>query len=225
MKPISLRALLTPAVLPALLAALLASGAAQAQLKMPSPAEPSGPVASPAPKPGAPSPAPAAPGQPNPNVAQPNMPDPVSKEFRACVQKVQDAGQATKQADPVAAQACFTAETKRQEGKIASSSQRISKGLNPGEKKRFDDANTAWRHFRDVECAFFADPKGNPVEAANNSQCVFDRSVRRALDIEGLALAMTEREAAMKAQGGAAGAPGAAPAAPAATPAAPPAKK
>lgn len=222
MKPNSFRALFSPAVLPALLLALLASGGAQAQLKAPSPVQdPSGPLTSPAPKPGAPSPAPAAPGgQPNPNVAQPNMPDPVSKEFRACVQKVQDAGQATKQADPVAAQACFSAETKRQEGKIAGSAQRVSKNLSPGEKKRFDDANSAWRHFRDVECAFFADPKGNPVEAANNAQCVFDRSVRRALDMEGLSLAMAEREAALKAQAGAGGAP-----APAAAPAAAPAKK
>jgi uncharacterized protein YecT (DUF1311 family) len=224
MKPISIRALLSPAVLPALLLALLASGGAQAQLKMPTPVQDSSaPAPSPAPKPGTPSPAPGA-AQPNPNVAQPNMPDPISKEFRACVQKVQDAGQATKQADPVAAQACFAAETKRQEGKIATGAQRVSKILNAGEKKRFDDANTAWRHFRDVECAFFADPKSNPVESANNAQCVLDRTIRRALDMEGLALAMAEREAALKAQGstgaGAAPAPAAPPAA-----ATPPVKK
>jgi uncharacterized protein YecT (DUF1311 family) len=192
----------------ALLAALLAAGAAQAQLK--APATPAAP-----PPAGAPQGAPQG-GQP------PNMPDPLSKDFRACVQKVQDAGQATKQADPAAAQACFSAETKRQEGKIAGSAQRIGKSLSPAEKKRFDDANGAWRQFRDTECAFFADPKGGPIESANNAQCALDRTIKRALDIEGLSLAMAEREAAAKAAAAApaAPAPSAAPA-----PGTPPAKK
>src|SRR5689334_1882617 len=95
-------------------AALLAAGSAQAQLKAPD---------APAAKPAAPAPAPAAPQGGPP----PNMPDPLSKEFRACVQKVQDAAQAAKQADPVAALACFSAETKRQEGKIGTTLAAVNK--------------------------------------------------------------------------------------------------
>jgi uncharacterized protein YecT (DUF1311 family) len=170
--------ILTPASL--LLAALFAAGSAQAQLKVPPPA------------PGAP---PA--GAPQGNVVQPNVPDPLSKEFRACIQKVQDASQAAKAPpDTAAASACFNAEVKRQEAKIASGTQRVDKGLNPAEKKRLDEANTAWRRFRDVECVFFADPKGSPIDSVNNAQCMLDRTIKRALDMEGLALALSEKGAA-----------------------------
>ena len=169
--------ILTPASL--LLAALFAAGSAQAQLKVPPPA----PNAPPA-------------GGPQGNVVQPNMPDPLTKEFHACVQKVQDASQAAKAPpDPAAAAACFTAEVKRQEAKIASGTQRVDKGLNPAEKKRLDDANVAWRRFRDVECVFFADPKGSPIDNANNAQCMLDRTIKRALDMEGLAMALSEKGA------------------------------
>ncbi|MDB5803260.1 MAG: hypothetical protein JWN73_582 [Betaproteobacteria bacterium] len=197
--------ILQPASLAFLLAALFAAGSAQAQLKVPAPA------------PGAP---PAA--APQGNVAQPNMPDPLTKEFHACIQKVQDASQAAKAPpDPVAATACFNGEIKRQEGKIASGTQRVDKGLKPDEKKRLDDANVAWRRFRDVECAFFAEPKASPIEAANNAQCMLDRTIKRALDMEGLALAINEK--GMGAGPGAPPPPGAP--TPGAAPAPAPAKK
>jgi len=194
--------ILTPASL--LLAALFAAGSAQAQLKVPPPA-PSAPPA------GAP--------QGNP---QPSMPDPLTKEFHACIQKVQDASQAAKAPpDPVAATACFTAEIKRQEAKMASGTQRVDKGLNPAEKKRLDDANVAWRRFRDVECVFFADPKGSPIDNANNAQCMLDRTIKRAIDMEGLAQALSDKGAPPGA--GAPPPPGAPP--PAAAAPAAPAKK
>ncbi|HEX4329550.1 MAG TPA: lysozyme inhibitor LprI family protein [Burkholderiales bacterium] len=185
--------ILTPASL--LLAALFAAGSAQAQLKVPPPA----------------------PGAPQSGVVQPNMPDPLTKEFHACVQKVQDAAQAAKAPpDPATATACFVAEIKRQEAKITSGTQRVDKGLNAAEKKRLDEANVAWRRFRDVECVFFADPKGSPIDNANNAQCMLDRTIKRALDMEGLALALSEKGAP----------PGAgAPPPPGAPPPAAPAKK
>jgi len=197
----------------AVLAALLAAGAAQAQLKMPTPAPDASAPASAAPPAGR-AQAPAG-GPPGGNGAAPNMPDPLTPEFRACIQKVQEAAQQAKLADPGAAQACFTAETRRQEGKISAGVQRISKGLSANEKKHFDESNVAWRRFRDSECAFFAEPKGSPVEAANNAQCTLDRTIKRALDMDGLSMALAERDAAKNAPPPANAPAPAAPAAPA----------
>jgi uncharacterized protein YecT (DUF1311 family) len=198
--------------------AALAAGNASAQLKAP---EPTGPlIVTPAPKgPGGPASAPpqSAP-QGGPQGGPPgggDQPDPLSKDFRACIQKVQDAAQAKGAADPVAAQSCFDSESRRQEAKIANANGRLTKFLSPGEKKRLDEANVAWRRFRDAECSFFAEPKSSPGEAASYAQCVLERTIKRGIDLEGLSMALAQRPA-----GPAPGAPGAAPAAPAA-----PAKK
>jgi uncharacterized protein YecT (DUF1311 family) len=164
-------------------AALLAAGSAQAQLKAPPP-DVSGPVVV----------TPPAGSKPGGNIVQPNAPDPLSAEFHTCIQKVQDAAQKTKQPDAAAAQACFVAETKRQEAKIAAGVNRVAKGLTNNEKKHLDESNVAWRHFRDAECAFFAEPKGSPGEQATNAQCTLDRTIRRSLDMEGLAQALAERD-------------------------------
>lgn len=176
----------------AVLAALLAAGSAQAQTKA-------------APAPGTPSPPPAAQGAP-----QPNMPDPLTKDFRACMQKLQESAQAAKaqQPDAAAALVCFTAENKRQEAKLSAGMARASKVLKPADQKRLEDANVAWRRFRDADCLFLADPKGTANEAAGNAQCVLDRTIRRAVDVEGLA-------ASVESSGGGGGA------APPPTPAAP----
>lgn len=189
----------------ALLLAAAFAGQAQAQTKAAPPA--------------AAAPAPGAPGNAAP---PPSMPDPLSKAFHDCVQKVQDSAQAAKQpADPAAAQVCFVAETRQQEGKVSAGVQRMAKGLTPAEKKRLDDANVAWRRFRDLECAFFADPKGTPVESANNAQCVLDRTIKRAIDMESLAQAVTQGGQG----GGAAGASAPPPPNAPAPAGAPPAKK
>lgn len=168
---------LTPASLALLLAATFGAGSAMAQLKAP---------AAPAPAPGGP------PG----GVVQPQVPDPLSKEFHACVQKAQDAAQQTKkQIDPATAQGCFVPETKRQEAKITAATARAGKILKPADKKRLDDTNVAWRHFRDADCAFFADPKGSAEEAAGNAQCILDRTIQRAVAMDGLATAIQQNGA------------------------------
>jgi len=174
-----------------LLAALLAAGSAQAQ-----------------PTPPAPGAAPAAPAAPQPPAQAPQrpqaqMPDPLTKEFHACSQKAIDDKLAD---DPAVAMTCFKAETKRQEGRISAGVTRLARLLNPSEKKRLDEANSGWRHFRDADCAFFADPAGVPPEAASNARCVLDRTIRRALDLDDIARAFVERETERK---GAAQAPAA----------------
>jgi len=186
------------------LAALLAAGSAQAQLKSAEPASPAAIT-----PPAGPSQAPQVPQQQQP---QPQMPDPLSKEFHACSQKARDEKKAE---DPITAMGCFKAETRRQEGKIAAGVTRLAKLTTAAEKKRLDEANTAWRHFRDAECGFFADPAGVPPEAAANSRCVLDRTIRRALDMDDLARAYVERESDRKAAAQAPAAPAPAPAAPA----------
>jgi len=175
------------------LAALLAAGSAQAQSAAPAPAAPPAGQAPAAPQ----SPAQA---QPRP---QAQMPDPLTKEFHACSQKAIDDKLAD---DPGTAIACFKAETKRQEARISAGVTRLARLLNPSEKKRLDEANNGWRHFRDADCAFYADPAGVPPEAATNANCVLDRTIRRVLDLDNIARAYIERETERK---------GATPAAPA----------
>lgn len=174
--------------------AALAAGNASAQLKSP---EPAGPliVTPPAKGPGQAAPPAAPQGGPQGGPQGADQPDPLSKDFRGCIQKVQDGAQQKGGADPVAAQACFESESRRQEAKIANANQRLTKFLSPAEKKRLDEANLAWRRFRDSECSFFAEPKGSPTEAASYSQCVLDRSIKRGIDLDGLSQALAQRAA------------------------------
>lgn len=163
-----------------LLAGLLIAGAAHAQLTIPSTTS-GAPATTPAP-------------------AAPQPPDPTTKEFRDCVKAAQDAMEAKKADDPAAIHACLSSEIKRHEGKLGAASGRAAKSLSASEKKRLDDANSAWRRFRDANCALFADPKGAPPANLENADCTLGMTVRRAQEIDALANAAARREAAKSAK-------------------------
>ena len=191
--------------------ALMSAGAAHAQLKVP--ASPGGDASGPGLTPPA---GKAAPAQPQQNVVQPNMPSPFSKEFQACITKAQEAMQAKKAEDPVAAKACIAPEVQRQEAKLNASTQALLKMVNPTEKKQLEEITAVWRRLRNAECAFFADPAGTPVESADNAACMMNRTAGRALEMEGLKAGYLEHDAQRKAQAAKQPAPAPAPAAPAA---------
>ena len=137
-----------------------------------------------APAPGASSPAPAsAPA----GAAAPQQQDPMTTEFRDCVKRTKDAMEAKKQEDLPAILGCLTAEVKRQEGRMNASAGRATKNLSANEKKALDEANTAWRRFRDANCAFYADPKAPPPASLENADCQLNLTVGRGQEMEMLA--------------------------------------
>ena len=137
-------------------------------------------AAAPAPGISAPAPAPA-------GASAPQQQDPMTTEFRDCVKRTKEAMEAKKQEDLPAILGCLTAEVKRQEGRMNSSTGRAAKHLNATEKKALDDANTAWRRFRDANCAFYADPKAPPPASLENADCQLNLTVGRGQEMEMLA--------------------------------------
>lgn len=119
--------------------------------------------------------------------AAPQQQDPMTPEFRECVKRTKEAMEAKKQEDLPAILGCLTAEVKRQEGRMNSSTGRAAKHLNATEKKALDDANTAWRRFRDANCAFYADPKAPPPASLENADCQLNLTVGRGQEMEMLA--------------------------------------
>ncbi len=161
-------------------AAALLAASAHAQLTAPPgltlpPAAPSAP---------APAPAPSAP---------PQQQDPMTPEFRDCVKKTKEAMDAKKQEDFPAILGCLSSETKRQEGRMARSVTKAGTSLNAGEKKLLDEANTAWRRFRDANCNFYADPKAPPPANLENADCLLNLTVGRAQEMEMLAVQAARR--------------------------------
>lgn len=126
----------------------------------------------------------------------PPQSDPVTREFRACLQKAQAAMQARNAEDPAALLACLNGELKRQESKIAGISGQISKAIPAEGKKRFEEANTAWRRYRDTNCLFLADPKISPQAAVGNADCMLKFTVQRGVDVERLSSMAAQRERA-----------------------------
>lgn len=161
---------------------LAATAPAFAQMRMPAPG-------------GAPAQAPAG-GAEGQQGAAPAPVDPLTREFRDCIQKAQAAMQAKKADDPAAIHACLTAEVKRQEGRLSQGVARLARSISPDDKKRFDDANTAWRRFRDAHCLFIGDPKGPPPINLANADCTLNITVGRALDIERMGMFFAQQEQA-----------------------------
>lgn len=138
------------------------------------------------------SPAPAASGAvaPTPASSAPAAPaqqDPMTPEFRDCVKRTKEAMEAKKQEDLPAILGCLTAEVKRQEGRMSNSTGRAAKYLSATEKKALDEANTAWRRFRDANCAFYADPKAPLPAGLENADCQLNLTVGRGQEMEVLA--------------------------------------
>lgn len=150
-----------------------------------------------------PPPAPAAPAasQPiaSPTAAQ-GQQDPLTREFRDCIQKAQTAMQARKADDPAAIHLCLTAEVKRQDGKLASASQRMAKALPPEGKKRLDAANADWRRFRGSECNFIADENGPPPGNLENANCKLRMTTIRALEMDSSANMLARQDSPARAQ-------------------------
>ena len=165
----------------ALLAALATP--AMAQLKAPPPPPPN-----------------ALPGQPAGGPAAAPQVDPITREFRECIQKAQAAMQAAKADDPAAILVCLNAEIKRQDSKLVSASQRLSKILPAESRKRLEVANADWRRFRGSECNLVADESSPPPGNLQNADCKLRMTTIRALDIENSANMMARQEAAQKAQ-------------------------
>jgi uncharacterized protein YecT (DUF1311 family) len=192
-----------PAAMPRLLpvvalTALLAALPALAQLRAPPPPPPS--------QQGAGAGAPLSPGAGAPGPGAPAAPqqDPLSRDFRECMQKAQSSAQAKGgEGDAGAFMDCLTAEQKRQESKLAQVVGRLAKFIGTDDKKRLDEANAAWRRFRDANCTFFADPKGAPPINLRHADCRLNVTVGRALELDQLAGYLAQRPAAT---------PGAAPA-------------
>ena len=163
-------------------AAALLAVSAHAQLTAPpgvmQPPPGSAPVAP------APAPAPSAPSQ---------QQDPMTPEFRDCVKKTKEAMEAKKQEDFPAILGCLSGETKRQEGRMARFVTKAGASLNAGEKKMLDEANTAWRRFRDANCNFYADPKGAPPISLENADCLLNLTVGRAQEMEMLSVQAARR--------------------------------
>lgn len=160
--------------------------------------------------------APAGPGPSGPSAAPSGAPqqDPLTREFRECTQKAQAAMQAKQADDPDAIMACLSAEIKRQDGRLATNVGRLTKLITAEDKKRLDDANAAWRRFRDANCLFFADPKGAPPINLRNADCRLNITVGRVLELDQLVGFLSQRPS---------GPPGSGPAAPGSAPAAAPA--
>jgi uncharacterized protein YecT (DUF1311 family) len=135
-------------------------------------------------------PAPSAPQQ-----SAPPQQDPMSREFRDCIKNAQDAMEAKKQDNPAAIHGCLTGEIKRHEGKIAVASKKASDSLTGAEQKRLEEANTAWRRFRDANCGFYADAKGAPPANLENADCTLRLTVGRALEVDAIVGAAARREA------------------------------
>lgn len=144
----------------------------------------------------------------------PREQDPLTREFRDCTQKAQASMQAKQADDPDAIMACLTAEIKRQDGRLAANVGRLTRLISAEDKKRLDDANAAWRRYRDANCLFFADPKGAPPINLRNADCRLNITVGRVLELDQLAGFLSQRPS---------GPPGGAPAGPAAAPPAAPA--
>ena len=180
---------------PVALFAVLAAGSAMAQLN---PGQPSGSGLSvPGQSPGSTAaPAGATPAAPAPQQSAPQQQDPMSRDFRECIKNAQDAMEAKKQENPAAIHACLTGEVKRQEGRIAASSKKAGDNLTGIEKKRLDDANTAWRRFRDANCGFYADAKGEPPANLENADCTLRLTVGRGVEVDAIVGASARREAA-----------------------------
>ena len=162
---------------------------ALAQLKAPPPPPPQAPFAAPAPNQAREAP----PGGPP-------QTDPLTRDFRDCIQKAQAAMQEKKADDPVAVLACLTGELKRQEARLTSAAQKLSKIMPAEGRKRLDVANADWRRFRGSECNLIADENGPPPANLENANCRLRMTTMRALDIDGSANMLARQEAAMKAQ-------------------------
>ena len=169
-----------------LAAGVLCAAGAFAQLK-----PPEGMIA-PAPGPAAPS-APSGPAQGA--GAPPPQSDPTTREFRDCIRSAQEGMEAKKQDDPAAIGTCLTAETKRQEGKLASAAGKAALSLTGAEKKRLDDANGAWRRYRDANCGFYSDAKISALAAAEFADCSLRHTISRALEVETIASVAARRNA------------------------------
>ena len=183
-----------PAASITLLAAALTTGNAMAQLN-PGPSSGSG-LTLPGPAPGGAGTPPggAAPAAQQPSA--PQQPDPMSREFRDCMKSAQDAMEAKKLDNPAAIHACLTGEVKRFEAKIAASTKKAGDNLTSAEKKRLEDANSAWRRFRDANCGFYADAKGAPPANLENADCTLRLTVGRSLEVDAIVGASARREAA-----------------------------
>ena len=70
---------------------------------------------------------------------------------------------------------------------------RVAKHLSATEKKALDEANTAWRRFRDANCAFYADPKAPLPAALENADCQLNLTVGRGQEMEMLAQTAARR--------------------------------
>ena len=137
-------------------------------------------------------------GAPSSQTQQPSAPpqqDPMSREFRDCIKSAQDAMEAKKQDNPAAIHACLSGEVKRHEGKIAAATKKAGDNLTGAEKKRLDDANSAWRRFRDANCGFYADAKGAPPANLENADCALRLTVGRGLEVDAIVGASARREA------------------------------
>ena len=174
---------------PVTLFALLAAGSVSAQLTMPG--QTPGGAAAPGP---AAAPAPQAPPQGAPQGMQ--GPDPMTPEFRDCVRKTKEAMEAKKQEDLPAILGCLSGETRRQESRLAASVTKATKSLTATEKKQLEEANTAWRRFRDANCAFYADPKGPAPANLENADCMLNLTVGRAQEMEQVAQQAGRRDSA-----------------------------
>lgn len=183
-----------PAASITLLAAALTTGNAMAQLN-PGPSSGSGLTLPGQAQGGAGTP----PGGSAPAAQQPSapqQPDPMSREFRDCMKSAQDAMEAKKLDNPAAIHACLTSEVKHFEAKIAASTKKARDNLTSAEKKRLEDANSAWRRFRDANCGFYADAKGAPPANLENADCTLRLTVGRSLEVDAIVGASARREAA-----------------------------
>ena len=122
--------------------------------------------------------------------------DPLSREFRDCIQKAQAAMQAKNAEDLGLIRNCLTGEVKRQEARFSQHVSKLTTALAPEEKKKLDAANSAWRRYRDANCAFYGDPAGVPPLAVTNAECTLKFTVDRTLELERLTMVVAQREQA-----------------------------
>ena len=117
----------------------------------------------------------------------------MTPEFRDCVTKSKAAMEAKKQEDLPAVLACLTAEVKRQEARMSNAVGRVAKSVSAAEKTALDAANTAWRRFRDANCAFLADPKTPMPAPLEHTDCLLGMTVNRALEMDQLSQVAARR--------------------------------
>ncbi len=91
---------------------------------------------------------------------------------------------------------CLTGEVKRQEARFAQHVSKLTTALAPEEKKKLDAANSAWRRYRDANCAFYGDPAGAPPLAVTNAECTLKFTVDRTLELERLTMVVAQRDQA-----------------------------